>query len=224
MRNNKKQIIIDSRKVYIKPNFSWNTEIKCIPYEERAGFLYVGRLERIKGIDLLLRAWRKLNEMHQSGLFEIDRNINKTPCLTVCGTGPMKKACTDYVNRFCLNEVVKYTGQVSHEEVLIRMSKVKALIMPSRCFESFPMIIVEAMSVGTPVITCKGGNAEALIRMNDIGIAVDATVGALCDAVNKMNAENRASCERVKRAFLEKYTPIKNLEALRQIYDISEVC
>lgn len=54
-----KQIKAD--RVYVKPNFTDVKEQEIIPYEQRKDqFVFVGRLDKLKGIDFLLQTWKKL--------------------------------------------------------------------------------------------------------------------------------------------------------------------
>ena len=57
-RRNKK--IIDEDKIFIKPNFV-NIERNIIPYEQRKNqFVFVGRLDKLKGINILFDSWEKV--------------------------------------------------------------------------------------------------------------------------------------------------------------------
>lgn len=83
---------------------------------------------KLKGIDILLHAWKELGE--------------NAPKLVICGTGPMEKWCKDYVEENRLN--VEMKGFVTNEEARRLMGRSKALILPTqwynqiqRLFEKF---------------------------------------------------------------------------------------
>lgn len=115
--------------------------------ESGASFIYVGRLERLKGIELLLQAWTELQEFP----------------LLLCGSGSLKDWCCAYKSLHGLDHVT-LAGQLEREHVRALMGKATALILPTLWYEGFPMTILEAYSVGTPVIAPDLGNAGDLVR------------------------------------------------------------
>ena len=77
--------------VYIKPNFVTKAK-EVVPYNERKKqFVYMGRLDKLKGIDFLLETWK-----------EFDANEYK---LVICGTGPLEEWCRNYIERNQLKNV-----------------------------------------------------------------------------------------------------------------------
>ena len=59
---------------------------------------------------------------------------------------------------------VEFRGFVSNTEVLKIIANSKALILPTQWYEGFPMSIVEAFSVGTPVLCSELGNAGSVVE------------------------------------------------------------
>ena len=139
---------IKEDKVFVKPNFVESKE-KFVPEEQRKDqFVFAGRLDKLKGIDILLKAWKQMGE--------------EAPKLVVCGTGPMEKWCREFAESNNLN--VEFKGFVQNAEVLKIVASSKALVLPTQCYEGFPMSIVEAFSVGTPVICSDLGNAGSIVE------------------------------------------------------------
>lgn len=191
---------IKESRIFVKPNFV-KTNSNIISFAERKNqFVFVGRLDKLKGIDLLLEAWKKLGE--------------EALDLIVCGTGPLKEWCLKYVADNHLAKV-KMIGFVKSEDVKKIMGESKALILPSQWYEGFPMSIVEAYSVGTPVLGSDIGNVGNIIETNVTGWkfkynSVDDLIKATkCtkDIVDSVIAE-----------YNNKYTDIKNYEQLKEIY------
>ena len=105
-----------------------------IPFEGRKiKVLFVGGLSQRKGI---------------SYLFESVKGLESKIGLTVVGSGNVE-SCPILKQEL---EKVKYIPSLPHEEVLKLMSEHDLLIFPS-LFEGFGLVITEAMSQGTPVIT-----------------------------------------------------------------------
>lgn len=147
---NKKKLLelkqIKPEKVFVKPNF---VNRKVENEEKRKNqFVFAGRLDKLKGIDLLLKTWKEMGKI--------------APKLVICGTGPMEKWCKDYIEENRLN--IEMKGFVPNEKVLRIIGESKALILPTQLYEGFPMTIVEAYSVGTPVICTDVGNCGCLVE------------------------------------------------------------
>lgn len=136
--------IIDEDKILIKPNFiKDNSNVKIKNEDERKYFMFLGRLDKLKGIDKLIIAWKDI------------RNEE----LIVVGKGPEEEKIKEYINENQINNV-KLLGFKEKKEVIELLSYAKALIVPSQWYEGFPMTIVEALSVGTPIITTDIGNIK----------------------------------------------------------------
>ena len=84
------------------------------------------------------------------------------PKLIVCGTGPMEEWCKEYVTDNKLN--VEMRGFVLNEETRKLIARSRAMILPTQWYEGFPMSIVEAFSVGTPVLCSDLGNAGNIVE------------------------------------------------------------
>ena len=144
---NKKKLLqlkqINPNRVFVKPNFV-NNDDSIMPKKNRENqFVFVGRLDKLKGIDLLFETWKKMGDTATR--------------LIVCGTGPMERWCKDFLERNKVNII--FRGLVSNKEARELIAVSRALILPTQWYEGFPMTIVEAFSVGTPVICSDLGNA-----------------------------------------------------------------
>ena len=192
---------IQKNRVFIKPNFVEPAE-KIVTYKERKNqFIYVGRLEEIKGIDVLLRAW---------SLLEKD-----APKLLLCGKGPLEKWAQTYINEQRL-ETVQMLGYVPNEQVRELISQSKALILPTQVYEGFPMTIAESYACGTPVIGSDLGNTGSLIEHGKNGLKFKHTSPeSLAEAIEKMiNTPFELNDEMVHR-----YSREDNYKQLRNIYE-----
>ena len=145
-----KKKYIDDNRVYIKPNFSYAAEkMQKGNGARQAYYIYAGRLDEMKGIRLLLQAWKEMGE--------------NAPELRIYGSGTMEQECKKYI---CMNELnsVKMAGMLPEKEILQQIASARALILPTQWYEGYPMTIAEAFSLHTPVITSDMGNAGDLVR------------------------------------------------------------
>jgi glycosyltransferase involved in cell wall biosynthesis len=138
-------------KLTIKPNFCEDPGPPP-PWKERAGFaLFVGRLSEEKGLKQLLTAWKEI-----------------AMPLKIAGTGPL----LDWA-RANLPPQAQLIGNVDARGVRALMRQASMLVIPSICYENFPMVLAEAWANGLPVAASKLGSLEALIRDGHDGLLFD---------------------------------------------------
>lgn len=148
-----------SDQVYVKPNFTKQEPKSTAEIVERENFfLYAGRLDPLKGIEKLLKAWMQMGQ--------------NAPKLVICGSGPLEEWCRQTIQENQLN-MVEFLGQTKWDEVQKLMGKTRAIILPTQWYEGFPMTMVEAYSHGTPVIGPDMGNVGDLIQDRRTGWRYD---------------------------------------------------
>lgn len=118
----------------------------------RMGAVFVGRLSNEKGAGMMIEAWRSLPEVP----------------LVVVGDGPERMA----LERSAPSHV-QFLGFRHRKSVLQAMANARALIVPSIWYENYPMAVVEAMAVGTPVIASRLGALQSIVtdRRNGLHFA-----------------------------------------------------
>ncbi len=196
---------INPDKVFIKPNFSVPAKTK-VTGEILPQFAFVGRLDGYKGIRVLMKAWKR---------YEAGGGDHQ---LIICGNGEQMEWVERYVTANKLANVV-IKGQVPNAQVKEIVARSKALIMPTQLYEGFPMTLVEAFSVGTPVIASDIGNAGRLVTDEVTGLKFKHdSAEELADAINRMS--NMAiDREVIRKEYATKYTQDINYKRLKEIYD-----
>lgn len=190
---------IKAEKVFIKPNFVEEKEHFVEEELRKNQFIFAGRLDKLKGIDILFEAWRKMG--------------NDAPKLIVCGTGPMEKWCEEFIRQNNVNIDLK--GYIPNVEARKLIANSRALILPTQWYEGFPMSIVEAFSVGTPVVCSDLGNSGSIVKEGVTGCKFKwNSVEDLCCAVNRCNGMNSSTL----REYKEKYIESINYKELVDIY------
>ncbi|MCI5874716.1 MAG: glycosyltransferase family 4 protein [Clostridiales bacterium] len=200
---------VDPARVYIKPNFTFAEGI--VPSEskvEEEYFLFAGRVEALKGIDIAIRAFEQLpDEM-----------------LYVAGSGPMMEEMQEYVKAHNMQNV-KFLGYLQKDEMSERFYHAKAVIMTSQCYEAFAMTIAEAYSYGVPVIAGRVGNMDGMVKNGVTGVKF--TYNSAEDLAEKVREFNKMDLGVLKenaREFYEtRLRPEDNYQKLMEIYeDISK--
>lgn len=194
---------ISKDQVFVKPNFV-ESNVEVIPYEKRKNqYIFVGRLDKLKGIDLLLKAWKEMG--------------TSAPVLVICGTGPLESWCRTFIQANAIN--AKMLGFVPNNEARKLIAKSKALILPTQWYEGFPMSIVEAYSVGTPVICSDLGNPGILVDNGITGSKFKAnSVDGLITAIKEKKDMHKS----ILLNYDNLYTQETNYNKLVKIY--SGIC
>lgn len=122
-------------------------------------FLFVGRLEKVKGVDVLIKAARILSED------KVKFKIN------ILGDGTMRHTLEKLVRRSGLDDYINFSGQSDKETVFSYMKSSDFLVVPSRS-ESLPLVIIEAAKVGLPIVATNVGDCGRLMRRYNIGKSV----------------------------------------------------
>ncbi|TLU83411.1 MAG: glycosyltransferase family 4 protein [Chlorobium sp.] len=130
-------------RCFVLPNFIEEVSLD-IPGElsEKNGFVFLGRLNRQKGIDIILKA------------------AELCPDIPFYLAG---KPDESFVDISYLPRNVKWLGVIEKEEIDRLLKKMQALVFTSRSYEGFPMVFLEAMQHGIPVIAPRlAGNPEII--------------------------------------------------------------
>ena len=115
--------------------------------------------------------------------------VNPNIRLTLGGDGPVRSQLEQLAHDLGIAEKVKFTGMLTREQVLAAMAAADAFVLSSR-YETFGVVVIEALALGKPVIATRCGGPESIVRKEDgILILVD-DVDALAEAMIKM-VENR---------------------------------
>jgi glycosyltransferase involved in cell wall biosynthesis len=185
-------------KFSIKPNFI-NT-IESPSWAERKGGLFVGRLSKEKGLDVLAEAVKFLPN---------------NP-LKIIGSGDLERFAQ-------LTFGKNYLGFQSLEVILAKMRSSAYLVVPSVWYENFPRTIVEAFACGLPVIASRIGALAEIIEDGKTGLLFEA--GNAKDLADKLAWAEAHIDEMMhmgiaaRQEYEAKYTSERNYNMLSAIYD-----
>ena len=198
-------LVKDESKIHVKPNFIEKREDIERTLEDY--FVYIGRLDDIKGINFLVEGWKN-----------IDKNIN----LYIIGTGPEEEKLKHTISENRLNNV-KLLGFMKREDAFKVIEKSRAIIIPSKWYEGFPMTIVESFSLGVPVIGSKLGNIESIVEDERSGLLFTTnSKESLKEVINKVFYDRELNVSLGNNAykiFKEKYTDEENYRSIEKIYN-----
>lgn len=189
---------LPAEKIHIKPNFVEDRGVGAVD-QIRSGGLFVGRLSPDKGVDVLLAALR---------LYAAD--------VAVIGTGELESLVQAQLG-------LKARGFLPTDGVMAQLSRASYLVVPSVWYENFPRTIVEAYSMGVPVIASRLGALAELVLDGQTGLLFDP--GQPLDLAAKLqwaeaHPERMAEMGRHARARFEAlYGPEINANQMVELYE-----
>jgi glycosyltransferase involved in cell wall biosynthesis len=183
-------------------------EVSRLPRNDLAGrFLYLGRLDKAKGIELLCQAFLRLAGQDQEFL------------LRISGWGPLESSLRDNYKQ---RENIEFPGVVfgARKAELFRDSDV--LVVPSIAPESFGLVICEAYFHGLPVIATRVGAFSEIVRDGETGLlvksgSVDDLYSALARVSEEHNLLKSMSANCLDEA--QKYTTEKLINNYLAVYE-----
>lgn len=151
--------------------------------------LFVGRLEEIKQVDRLIEGLAVARASCRLRLF-------------VAGDGTQRPALEKLTTACGLADVVSFLSKVSHDQLPGFYNMADVLALPSK-MEGVPMVVLEALACGTPVIASAVGGIPDLVRNGENGVLLEqvtpASVAAALHAVGACCRERLVLSKTVAR-------------------------
>ncbi len=167
------------------------------PHNAVPQILCVGRLSREKGHLILLDALARL------------RDRGCVARLTLIGDGPMRAMIEDRIRTLKLGDLVTLTGSLAPEAVAVYYRQTDVLALASFS-EGVPVVLMEAMAHGLPVVASRVGGIPELVEHDVSGLLVaPGDADELADALKRVITEpdlairlGQAGVRAVEREFL----------------------
>lgn len=190
--NSKKQVIYNAID-YEQEQLINIRDKKIIKKDENIDFVFLGRLDKGKGIEFLVDAFCKIN----------NKNIN----LYIAGNGECKE---HILNKCKIDERIKYLGFLSQDKIEKVLANSEVLIIPSLWPEPFGRVIIEAYKFSMPVIGSRIGGIPEIINDNT-GVLIDpGNEEQIIRAINYFSARDnvnkyiRECCNEIKKYDINK--------------------
>ena len=186
-------------KVQVIPNYMILPDIVEDQNKAKEYLLYVGRLNPIKNIDVLIKGLSKSDGFMKSGLV-----------LKIAGgkEGSYYEYLKEMVSQLGLEEKVEFVGHITGKTKDLLYANAKCLFLVSKS-ENFGNVVIEALRQGTPVIASKGTPWESL-SSNGAGYWIDASADDISEVVDKLMDMGMPEYRRMR----------SNASALAKTFDI----
>jgi glycosyltransferase involved in cell wall biosynthesis len=170
------------------------------------GMLIASRLAPEKGVDIAIRAVGMMGSSH----------------LDIAGTGPEEARLRQLAETVAPGRV-RFHGLLAKREVQQLMRAATVLVMPSRWYENQPMVVLEAMAMGVPVVGSNLGGLPELIVPGASGdlVAADdpaALAAALRPFVDDP-AHGFAMRDTARQRIVDEFSPELHLARLQALYE-----
>lgn len=178
MKNACVEFGVSEEKIKVIVNFGRFNNSEEIERENGNEYLlYFGRLSGEKGLNTLIKAMK-------------DENIKSE--LRLVGAGPEYKNLEKMIEDLDLENKVGLLGPKYGHELKIIIANAKAIVIPSVWPENMPLTMLEALSLGVPVIVSKVGGLREIIKDSYNGISFRAGDElALSEAIKKLDTLDR---------------------------------
>jgi len=124
--------------------------------------LTIGRLIPRKGFQFLIKS-----------ITEIAKNVNHDFKLEIVGDGPMKGKLTDLAQKLKVNNKIDFVGSVPYDKLVKHYNQADIFVLPSFA-EGMPLVVLEAMATGLPIVASKVQGIEDLVKSGINGYLVEA--------------------------------------------------
>lgn len=149
-------------------------DVKLADRKNNPVVLFAGRFDPMKGVEMAVKAMRLLSEKPEAHLLLVGGDGSKSAA---------SKKLEHVVNELRMNEQIHFHGAVDYQQMPHYYRKADAVVVSSY-YESFGMVILEALASGTPVAATAVGIAPHVIQPGINGyLAADTNEHSLADAI-----------------------------------------
>ncbi len=206
-----KELPLAAEKAAVIPNpFRGEEALQPVAAQGRHGFLFTAKIQRRKGIEVLLRAFARLwdegldeplillggdwyDELHQRWMGEV-----------------LQTQYRAYIER----GVLDWRGKQPPQIVRQTLNEVRGMILPS-LFENYPYAVLEAMSAGCPVIVSDSGGHAEMVEDGVSGFVFShQQPGGLEEKISALLALSEAAWQRMSEAAQRRVRELSAYEAV----------
>ena len=209
----------DLQKVFLDSEYNWeivpnciNSEFQNVVPERRVNknnefvFLAVALLTKNKSVDTLIRAFSKISSRYKNFVLRIG------------GDGPERARLEDLCKQLNLEDRISFLGRLDRHQVIDEMSTANMFTLSSN-YETFGVVVVEALACGLPVISTRCGGPESIVNDCNGFLVPTRDEEALAEAMVRAYEEySQFDAQRIRQQCLSRYSAEVVTKQLMQIY------
>ncbi len=169
-------------------------------------FLCVAGLNPTKALDNLLAA------------FSLAYKNNLQVTLRIGGDGAERQKLEELARSSGINRQVCFLGALTREQVVREMAETDVVVLPSH-YETFGVVVVEALAMGKPVVATRCGGPESILRSQDGELVPVNDPRALGAALQKIRRNiDRYNPQEIRGACLARFGETAIITKLKAVY------
>ncbi len=173
---------------------------------QKVRFLNIANLITLKGQVELIKAFAKLSKDKD--------NVE----LIIAGEGELKEELMHLIDVLHLNDKVKLIGLISREEVITQLDDCDVFVLPSH-YETFGVVLIEALSRSVPVISTYCGGPECIVNDSNGILVQPKNEQQLAEALLKMYYEHtKYNKEQLREDVIKQYGKAVFYKRVMDIY------
>jgi glycosyltransferase involved in cell wall biosynthesis len=150
------------------------------PIPDNTKILFVGRLEKVKGVEYLIKAFGEFSKTAPDSQ------------LVIVGDGVSREDFVELAQKLGIANKVIFRGWIGAGEIAREYEDVSVLVVPSVWPENLATVCIEAFAVGRPVIGTRTGGFPEMIEDGKNGYLVPIEdEKAICDALRKIFGDKK---------------------------------
>jgi len=183
----------------VKADFDFSGPVSTWPEEKRLKALFIGRLDRQKGFDILA---------------EVAASAYGSLSVRVAGVAVVEAQKID-----TLSNNVEMLGWLSSSELAEQLRACDVVVIPSR-WEGFGLVAVEAMRAAKAVVAARTGGLQEIVRHEVSGLLFHpVTVASLSECLSGLDRQRcREMGVEARKIFLERYTFDRTYSGMIDLY------
>jgi glycosyltransferase involved in cell wall biosynthesis len=198
---------LPAEKVWVKPNF-YPGDPAVLPWADRDDcVVFAGRLSEEKGVLSLLEAWSAWGR--------------SAPELRIVGAGPLREQLESMARQKGAHAT--FLGQIQSADAEKEIARARLAVVPSICFEGFPMVLREAFAFGTPAAVSAIGPLPTIVEHGRTGVVFQpGDPASLVDTLRQVwrsPGTLEAMSIQARREYEQKYAESANYDGLMRIYE-----
>jgi D-inositol-3-phosphate glycosyltransferase len=189
---------------------------RTIGYAGGPMVLFVGRLERLKGVEIAIRAMALLNDREHRDLRMLIVGEDARQ-----GDDSEKERLKSIASTLGVRDRIDFIGSVAHHELPYFYSAADVCVMPSYS-ESFGLVGLEAQACGCPVVASDVPGLRSVIRDGVSGYLIDgADSAAYAERIGRLLSDPQAAEQMGRRGSLlaQRFSWSRTADSLAELFE-----